>query len=223
MQSARRAYDNPRLERSAFDTAVMELQDSESFAVSTWPAGVRLLEQGTRAGGVYLLLSGIVRLSRSFGPGRHQVVTFGIRGTLLGFVSAMLRVTEPVHVHAATTCKVVHYTTGKFREMLEGDHRYTRSINVLLACEANAYLSRLIGLSNLPAKERLESLLNEFLEISGRPENGYIRLELPLKLRELASFVGVTPEHLSRLLRDMERNGVLQRQNGCLIFPQLVK
>jgi CRP-like cAMP-binding protein len=39
---------------------------------------------------------------------------------------------------------------------------------------------------------------------------------LPLKHKELAQMVAVTPEHLSRLLKALEHEGVIQR-NGNLL------
>jgi CRP-like cAMP-binding protein len=48
-----------------------------------------------------------------------------------------------------------------------------------------------------------------------------VRFKLPMKHWEVAQLVGITPEHLCRLQRQMEQEGLLQRENGWLIISGL--
>jgi len=48
--------------------------------------------------------------------------------------------------------------------------------------------------------------------------NNEMRLQMPLKHWEVAELIAVTPEHLSRVLRQMETEGILRREKGWLIF-----
>jgi CRP-like cAMP-binding protein len=43
-----------------------------------------------------------------------------------------------------------------------------------------------------------------------------VRLKLPLKHKELAQLLGITPEHLSRVLRGMQQEGVVVREKGWI-------
>jgi CRP-like cAMP-binding protein len=42
---------------------------------------------------------------------------------------------------------------------------------------------------------------------------------LPLKQRELAELIGVTPEHLSRILNTLSKDGVLYVNKGWIVIP----
>lgn len=42
------------------------------------------------------------------------------------------------------------------------------------------------------------------------------KLHLPLKLWEIAQFLGITPSYLSRLLKSLEREGLIERDNGWI-------
>jgi len=45
-----------------------------------------------------------------------------------------------------------------------------------------------------------------------------VNLIFPLKHKELAQMVAVTPEHLSRLLKQLERDGIIKREKGLLVM-----
>jgi CRP-like cAMP-binding protein len=48
-----------------------------------------------------------------------------------------------------------------------------------------------------------------------------IQLQLPLKHWELAELIAVTPEHLSRLLKKMQLEGIVQRDKGWIRIPDV--
>jgi CRP-like cAMP-binding protein len=50
-----------------------------------------------------------------------------------------------------------------------------------------------------------------------------MKLQIPLKLKELAQLIAITPEHLSRLLRELEQQGVISRNKGWLIMTDPCK
>ncbi len=43
-----------------------------------------------------------------------------------------------------------------------------------------------------------------------------IKYQLPLKRKELSQMIAVTPEHLSRLLKALEHDGLIQRNENWL-------
>jgi CRP-like cAMP-binding protein len=50
-----------------------------------------------------------------------------------------------------------------------------------------------------------------------------IRLHLPLKHWEIAELIAVTPEHLSRVLKRMEREGIMRREKGRTVIVNYQK
>jgi predicted transcriptional regulator len=47
--------------------------------------------------------------------------------------------------------------------------------------------------------------------------HGEIKMHLPLKHREIAQLIAVTPQHLSLVLRQMEVEGTIRREKGWVI------
>jgi DNA-binding Lrp family transcriptional regulator len=54
-------------------------------------------------------------------------------------------------------------------------------------------------------------------------QEGPIGVRLPLKYWEIAQLVGITPEHLSRILRQLEQEGIIKRKDGRLVISDFRK
>jgi len=79
-------------------------------------------------------------------------------------------------------------------------------------------------ISCLPAQERLADLLWELAHALALPtSSGEILLRLPLKHWELAQLIAVTPEYLSRLLKNMQREGIVRQKKGLMIIQNVDK
>jgi CRP-like cAMP-binding protein len=208
---------------AALERALATMATDHESVSSIWPPGVRLCEQGKQTKGVYLVRSGIVTLAHSACEKKNVLVSFCTRGALVGTTSVISRVPEPIRVTTLTECELQYYSAGRFRERMPAE-RFANSVGILLSHTANAHLQTLIRRSTLSAKALLESVLLELALISGKAiadgTEDVIRLALPMKYRDLASLIGITPEHLSRLLTSLEGEGVLQRKQGWLIFKR---
>src|SRR5262249_55922044 len=72
---------------------------------------------------------------------------------------------------------------------------------------------------------RLEQLLWQLLRAQNRhgvtPNSmpGEGRLLIPLQCQELALMISITPEYLGRILREMECEGLIRRDNRQIILP----
>lgn len=189
-------------------------------ATLVFPGGTRLLSELEKPSHVYVLMSGMGLLVRSPGVSEADVLGICCRGAVLGAISATFFCSEPVQVDCATSCTLLHYTAKRFRHLIEHDHCFARIMNLLLTSQLSTYLARVIQMTTLSASERLLALLRQLAKIHGQKKDNAIHLALPIKLRLLARLVGVTPEHLSRLLSWSETQGLLKRQNGWLILPE---
>jgi CRP-like cAMP-binding protein len=75
----------------------------------------------------------------------------------------------------------------------------------------------------MPARDRLDGFFRELVleqeQAAGPTQRKKpMKLQIPLKLKELAQLIAITPEYLSRLLSESERQGTIKRDKGCLIL-----
>ena len=45
-----------------------------------------------------------------------------------------------------------------------------------------------------------------------------VKIYSTLKRKELAQMIAITPEHLSRLLKRLERDGIIAREQGLIVL-----
>jgi CRP-like cAMP-binding protein len=69
----------------------------------------------------------------------------------------------------------------------------------------------------VPARLRLQRLLAHFCSFGEKAYSNDGRLVIPLKRRELAALLGITPEHLSRLLADLALNSILELKEQWIV------
>jgi CRP-like cAMP-binding protein len=68
------------------------------------------------------------------------------------------------------------------------------------------------------ARSQLAELLLKLWREFGTERNGELRLDSPLSKQDMAGWVGIAPQHLSALLREMKQDGLIAEEKGWIIF-----
>ena len=182
--------------------------------------GTVLFSQGTPARDAFLLLEGLVRLTHRLSDGRASIVGLRGRGALLGVEAAGARRPHPLTAIAVTTCR---WQRVSARDWAGKPRAEAKSwVHAARLEEHERQIVQSAGLARLSARERLEAHLDfvraELAHGSLRPG---AEVELPLRDRELAQLLAITPSYLSRLMRELEREGRLIRsgQRARIVVP----
>jgi len=79
----------------------------------------------------------------------------------------------------------------------------------------NDHARKIVDMACLPALDRLKKFLPEVVcELGEAP--------IPLiRQWEIAELLGITPEHLSRLLKILELKGLIQRNGSCFLVSDI--
>jgi CRP-like cAMP-binding protein len=108
--------------------------------------------------------------------------------------------------------------------MLSGNSSLSSWLLKVYSQEVFDQLVSMTQASTLSAKQRLERLLAQLIEPSeGNAQGIELRVTLPFSHRDLAGLVGITPEHLSRLLRQLTGEGLISRKKGLIVVTDLRK
>jgi CRP/FNR family transcriptional regulator len=187
-----------------------------------YPEGVELFRQGALLQEVFYIASGVVKLVRSDREGNEAILGLALPGAWLGSAAAIAQWPSPVASVTSTRVLLQRIPTNVFCELLERDPDVSRRIHQAHARELCRQAFWLAQLSSVPARLRLERVLRQLITALGlRGSAGGVRLQLPLRHWELAQLVAVSPEHLSRLLKDMDAQGVVRREKGWVVVPDL--
>jgi len=165
------------------------------------PAHCHVFEVGSPADELYLISEGWVIVSRPLPNGRRSILDVLERGRIFGFSAAALHECE-----ALTTAPSVIFAYDKARMM--SDPR--RAIRVHE--QALKQMSRIHWLATVrcaPALARLAGFLADCVESGG---GGEIRLDLPLSRVEIADYLELTVETVSRCITTLRDKGAVRTE-----------
>jgi len=179
-----------------------------------------LLQQGTPADDVYLIHEGLVKLVWGDSAGKQTILGLRSPGCLIGVAAVVTA--EPCAISAVTLLPSIleRISAEKFLQRLQTDSDFAWKIHQVQSREVQEQLNWLGEMACSSARSRLGNVFRRLSEIGKVHTDGKkSRVRLPLKQKEVAELIAVTPEHLSRLLHDLSRAGLLHLHNGWIVIP----
>lgn len=203
---------------TAIETRLGRIGDDDSDALER--IGTRLVlrrhqplfQEGDQADAVYRVVSGAVRTSRVMPDGRRYVADFLFPGDFIGLNDRQVRM-----VTAEALCDVilVRYARRQFNSSIEADRSLGRMILSVLSGGLTNAQERMLLLGRKTAAERVASFL---LMMAGREESD--RIELPMTREDIADYLGLTIETVSRTISLFKAKAVIKTLGAATIVIQ---
>ena len=188
----------------------------------SYPAGAVLMEQGGDPGDVFYVEEGLAKLVRTGPDGREQILGLRGPGWFLGAALVLTFRAHPASAVAVTPCRLRRLTRQAFLELMAKHEALSWHVHQMHSREVLSQFQQMADLGTATSRQRLERFLRRFTgAASANGNGGGVRLTLPLKRWELASLLAVTPEHLSRLLRQLRDDGVIRVTGGVIVVPDV--
>jgi len=157
-----------------------------------------IFEEGGKAALVYRLVTGAVRTCTLLSDGRRQIGAFHLPGDLFGIEAAD---THRFAAQALGDATVIAYRRAQVQADGELSGELMRAMMRALA-QAQSHL---LLLGRKTAVERIAAFLLDLSERLG----GERHLDLPMSRADIADYLGLTIETVSRTLTQLERNGII--------------
>jgi CRP/FNR family transcriptional regulator len=220
------AIDSPNGSYVKTDIAFESFFAKADFGAYGWsppreyPALTEIIQQDTPAKAVYSIEYGLVKLSRMEPSGHEVIAGLRRRNWVIGAPAVLLAKKYSFTATTLVDCKCRHISSERFLGLIETNPEFSRHMLRMCSQEIFNFSKAFCNLGSLPAIDRLKRLLYEImLDINHPPVNKeQVKLNFPLKHKELAQMIAVTPEHLSRLLKQLERDGIIKREKGLLVL-----
>jgi CRP-like cAMP-binding protein len=189
-----------------------------------YPKGVQLFRQGNVLDEVLLVRTGVVKLARAGADGRESIVELAFGEMWLGAASVIVDRPSPVSAITCTETMITRIPANDFRRRLQESPALSLRVHEAHARELVRQTGWIDQLGSLSSRQRLELMMRKFISASSRQtQGGGVRLDVPLRHWELARLIAVSPEHLSRLLRQMEQEGVIERSKGWVVVSDVTR
>jgi CRP-like cAMP-binding protein len=192
------------------------------FPPREFPAAASLFFQGDPVREVFCVEQGLIKLVRLSGDGQELIVGLRSKGFFLGAASLIVQMPHPITAITVTRCSLVSIPGELFLRLAKTDEQFCWHIHQAHSQEVHQQASQLIALRCLSARQRFERLLLQFFKSiphQGKPTP--MKIRLPLKHWEIAQLIGITPEHLSRVLKQIKQEGIIHEEAGHIIVPDV--
>jgi CRP-like cAMP-binding protein len=168
------------------------------------------------ANGFYYLESGEVRVYRMDEQGKEvEVVRIG-PGDFFGEAIVFVMATFPSYAQAAQDSQILFFAKDDFFRNLEKDPSIAKFFLTLLAKKCVVLNKRIEALELQTVRQRL---IRYFItRYEGSPQN---QIELPMKKGELAKLLGTISETLSRNLKQLQTEELIDVQGNTILIHNL--
>jgi len=204
LAATRSSYPVPATERPT-----PQADDVRLIGVTmSYARGREICGQGERANHVYKVIRGAVRSFRMLSDGRRQICDFYLPGDIFGIELGGER-RETAEALADTVLLVAR------RSALidEEDGPMARQLWRLAVAELQRSQDHVLTLGRRSASERVASFLVDLSDRLGAGED----LELPMSRQDIADYLGLTIETVSRSLTQLQAIGMI-KVGGCRLI-----
>ncbi|UFZ02708.1 Crp/Fnr family transcriptional regulator [Bradyrhizobium ontarionense] len=203
------SHDGIELEQLGYEraSAPRSLVLSSANEIRSFAAGHTVHRAGSRAGAVFQIVTGHVKLLAPARNGGQQIVALLGAGDCFGLSD-----------DGRNLCSAETLTPVQVRVLARGkvDSNSIHAINRQLQAQMSASFSHCVAITQLSARERLADFLTRWakretpqLLNGGAADAEPIELRIPLLRYEIANYLSVTTETLSRCFAEFRRRGFI--------------
>jgi CRP/FNR family nitrogen fixation transcriptional regulator len=151
---------------------------------------------------LYKVISGAVRTYKVLNDGRRQIGSFYLPGDMFGLEVGN---EHTFSAEAVADCKVLVIKRSALVALASRDNEVARQLWTMAAGELQRAQDHIMLLIKT-AQERVAGFL---LEMAGR-NSGASEVELPMSRQDIADYLGLTIETVSRTLTQLENSGAIK-------------
>ncbi len=198
------------------DAAALDEVLSETEQVTLAPRRA-LFSEGDRARHVFTLVEGTAKLTRLLADGRQQVLGFRFSGDVLGYTPGA---TYPLAAELLTTARICRIDRTRLDGLLRRYPALERRLLDLCVRELASTQEQLVSVGRRNAEARVAAFLLSLAEAGRQRGLDGAVLDMPMTRADIADFLGLTLETVSRCITAFRRRGwVREPQPGRVALP----
>ena len=180
--------------------------------------GVMIQRENDRAGDMFVVRKGVLMSSMLLDDGSRQILRFLFPGDVIALSNLVYR-EAPETLTALSDAIVAPFERATLSEIIAAHPRLAALLLVYSQVERAALTDRLAALGRTSARTRVAAVL---IDMRNRLRTGDKAITdtftLGLTQEELGDATGLTAVHVNRMLRQIEEEGLIARENGRVTF-----
>jgi len=188
-----------------FSTLMFGSSSQRIGVVRSYPRKSHIIHEDDPADRVYEVVSGTVCASKMLREGRRQIAGFYFAGDIFGLESVKQ---HSVAAQAITNAKVRIFKKRALTALASSNFEIADRLLALTTRELARKQDHLLMLLSTTAEERIICFLTDMVQRASPRDDDLIAL--PMSRRDIADYLGLTIETVSRVLWDLERRGAIE-------------
>ena len=185
---------------------------AERASIMHIPRKSLFFSEDNAAQGMHVLLSGKVKLFKIGDDGKEQTIFLFGPGEPFCLCSTFSDGVLPANLAALEDSTVMYISPPELEQLVREDPGTLLNMMPVMSRRLKEAIDMIDSLS----LKQVPSRLLAYFET--RAQDG--RVALDLSQRELAKVIGITPEALSRTLRRMTEEGLIEMTDGAIVLPR---
>lgn len=176
-------------------------------------AGTELVADAESVSQYSNILSGVVKLTKILSDGRQQIVGLQFAPDFLG---RPFRTSSKINAEAATTVQLCTFPSTVIEKMIKDSPELEHRLLQQTLEELDEARGWMVTLGRKTAAEKVASflyLIATHIDPTAE-ENQATSFELPLTRADIADFLGLTIETVSRQITKLRKSGVIEVENN---------
>lgn len=159
---------------------------------------------------IYQVLDGVVGVYKMLADGRRQIVTFYYPGDLIGVEDAG---TWLHHGEALCDTRIRCISVTTIDALVKSEPQFGQALVLSLATELAETRDQLLSLGRKSALEKVATFLLRISRRNQRENRDETRLFLPMTRAEIADYLGLTIETVSRNITRLRTSGLIRLES----------
>ena len=173
--------------------------------------GQTIIDEGEQADFLFNLTQGAIRLYKLMADGRRQITGFLFEGDFLGIALNEQYAYSAEAIGEVTLCR---FPRQKFEVMLDEFPHLEKRLLGVASNELAQAQDQMLLLGRKTAREKVVSFLSALSRRAVDRESDASPVYLPMSRADIADYLGLTTETVSRTFTNLKRDGYIQLKAG---------
>ncbi|HEX8329491.1 MAG TPA: Crp/Fnr family transcriptional regulator [Hymenobacter sp.] len=182
--------------------------------------GERIFQEGNPALGLHCVRQGKIKITKTSGDGKEQIIRLSKAGDMLGFRSVLSDSKYSTSAVALDDCAVCFIPRADFFRVWQSNMQFSVSLMQMMARALGEAEVQMLNLAYKPVRERLAGALL-LLYYTFRKEGETELFSIAISREDLAAMVGTAKETATRLISEFKEAGILTTKGSLVTILNL--
>jgi len=156
---------------------------------------------------LWIIVAGMAVIQYVLPDGRRQILDFRFPGEIL--CPGLIGQHSELSAQTVSETKLCHINDRDLAEIAVHRPRLVEELFDIACAQIKRANLQMLLLGRLTVVERMSTFLLEMAERAGRPRRNGVEIELPMNRDDIADFLGLNPETVSRSLTRLKKTGAI--------------